>query len=413
MRAAILAIGDELILGQILDTNSAWLAGRLTELGIHVVRFETAPDQWGAIQEAIIRSAESAELVLITGGLGPTDDDLTRDALAAAMHETLVEDPAGITHLDQWFSGRSKPMPAMNRRQALRPQTAELIANPMGTAPGLRATLHGSTVLCFPGVPSEMRPMFETAIAPIACKTPRAIALERIATFGMGESTVAELLGKERMARDRNPTVGTTATGGIVSVRLRAEAKTHAEAQRLIAHEVDHVEQLLGSVVFGRGDIDFESAVGAMLRKQSLTLTTAESCTAGQIANLITRVPGSSAWYLGGWVTYANTMKRDQLGVGEAILETHGAVSEPVARAMAEGALKRSGADLAVAVTGIAGPEGGTAEKPVGTVWFGLAQRDRTTMTECYCFVGDREKIRSHAALYGLGLVRRRLLELI
>lgn len=410
MQAVILSIGDELVLGQTVDTNGAYLSAQLAELGVMTRYHATVSDNRADIAEAMRQACERAELVLVTGGLGPTDDDLTRFALADAMGCELVEDAQAVAQIERFFAQRNRTMHERNKVQAMRPAGAALLSDPPGTAPGIYAKVNRADVWVMPGVPWEMKAIWERHIEPtLTTQAGRVILTTKINTFGKGESDVAALLG-DLAARDRNPLVGTTVAGGVVSVRVRSEfAETH-EAQAQLDATIAEVQSVLGDLVFSRDDEAMADVVGALLHKRSETLATAESCTGGLIGQMLTSMPGSSDWYAGGWVTYANEMKANQLGVPMGVIEQHGAVSEPVAQAMAEGALERSGAEHALSVTGIAGPAGGTDDKPVGTVWFGLASRGGDTQTLHRCLPGDRAAIRQRAALGALNLLRLRLL---
>lgn len=415
MHAVLLSIGDELALGQTVDTNAAWLAARLARLGIPCKEHRTVPDGLDTIAQAIRQCAAIADLLIITGGLGPTDDDLTRPALAKAMGVDLVVDPASVEQIAAFFKGRGRVMPERNRVQAMHPATSAMIANTCGTAPGIEATLGQTRIFVTPGVPREMFAMYEQAIEPAIASnggSGRTILTTKINTFGQGESDIAEKLGP-LMARDRNPVVGTTVAAGQVSVRIRAEYPTAGQAKQELEDTAKQVEQCVGAIRFGREDDTLQASLVKLLIEKKRAVATAESCTGGLIAGMLTDVPGSSSVVLGGWVTYANAMKTAQLGVDAVLLESHGAVSEPVVRAMAQGALQRSGADLAIATSGIAGPGGGTDEKPVGTVWFGLSWREGDAVrTEARVakFNGDRETIRDRSVKGALQLVRLHVL---
>lgn len=415
MPAILLSIGDELTLGQTVDTNAAWLAGRLSALGIACAEHRTVPDDLDAIAAAIQQAAERAELLIITGGLGPTDDDLTRPALAKAMGADLIEDPESVHHIASYFEGRGRTMPERNRVQATHPQTSTMIHNTCGTAPGIRASLGGCGVFVTPGVPREMVAMFERDIEPAIKQlagTARTILTAKINSFGSGESDIAERLGG-LMGRDRNPVVGTTVSNGYVSVRVRSEHDDPARARAMLDDTVRQVEDHVGALAFGRDGDTLQQAVIRLLTEGGKTAATAESCTGGLVAGMLTDVPGSSAAVLGGWVTYANEMKTAQVGVPADLIERHGAVSAPVVEAMARGALERSGADYALSTSGIAGPGGGTGEKPVGTVWIGLAWRDNgqaRSFARLAHLPGDRETIRDRSAKCALQLLRLHLL---
>ncbi len=411
MEAIILSVGDELVLGQSLDTNSAYLSGQLARLGIGTLYHQTLSDDRRAIAGAITAAAQAAERVIITGGLGPTDDDLTRQALADAMNAPLVQHEPSLDALAAFFAQCRRPMPEKTRVQAMHPQGTQMLTNTCGTAPGIRAKLHRAVIYAIPGVPNEMVAMFEQSIRPEieAGLVRRAVILTtRINTFGLGESTVAQKLG-ELMDRPRNPQVGTTTADGIISVRVRSRFDDPNQAQRELERTVTQIDERLGPIVFGRDEQSLQQSAIALLQQRGLRVATAESCTGGLLGKMLTDVAGSSAVYVGGWVTYTNRLKSEQLGVDQTLVTQYGAVSEPVVRAMAAGAIERSGADLSLAITGIAGPDGGTPEKPVGTVWIALGDAGRV---EAYLFhlPGSRQAVRDRAAKTAVQLLRYRLL---
>jgi nicotinamide-nucleotide amidase len=418
---AILAIGDELILGQKTDTNTAWIADQLTARSLRVLEHVTVDDDQTLIAEAMRRLAHRADLLICTGGLGPTADDLTRQGLAAAMGDQLVEDAPSLAAIEAWFRGRGRDLPPANRVQALRPSRGRSLPNPHGTAPGLagRLELDGRAcdVFCLPGPPREMRPMFEAEVLPALRVPPgRRVRTRMLHTFGLGESEVARRLG-DLMDRDRSPLVGTTASGGVVTCRIRFEGDADEEEALARLDEAEaQVRTRLGPVVFAKDTPStdaLERAVVQRLRERSESLVVAESCTGGLLGERLTRAPGSSEVFLGGWLTYSNAMKRELLGVDERALDEHGAVSEPVARAMARGALRASqsagGADHALAITGVAGPGGGSDDKPVGTVWIARASRDASDDARLFRFGGDRLAVRHWSAVTALGLLRLHL----
>ena len=483
-RAVIVSIGDELVLGQSLDTNSKWLSEELLARGVRPVRHVTVEDEEGAIAGEILRAGGEAELVVVTGGLGPTADDLTRAALALAMGAGLVTDAVALAQLEGWYASRNRRMPEVNRVQALRPAGAECLENLHGTAPGLRGVVGGADVFCLPGPPREMRPMFERFLVPAI--VPGVVVRTRLVrTFGLGESRVAELLG-ELMERGRNPLVGTTAQAGLVTVRMRSEggARQRDEGGRMKDEperpsvgaggaprgrprgesewELDETERVvrgrLGAAVVtpvgGDGELELAEVVVGMLKERGERLAVVESCTGGMVGERVTAVVGSSAVFCGGWITYANAMKVGQVGVPEGYFPevregAPGAVSAEVARAMGLGGLQRGlwelgggvqgegaqsapprrggggvegegaqsappqrtrrGVDHCLAVTGIAGPDGGTAEKPVGMVWICRASADGTVDCRRFMFGGGREAVREWAAVTALGMLRLKL----
>jgi len=415
MPAILLSIGDELTLGQTVDTNAAWLSGRLSSLGIACREHRTVPDDLDQIAQTIAECAQQSDLMIITGGLGPTDDDLTRAALAKAMGVELIEDPASVEHIEGYFKGRGRTMPARNRVQATHPMTSTMIDNTCGTAPGIHASLGRCEIFVTPGVPRELFAMYERDIEPkikAHVSSVRTILTAKLNSFGSGESDIAERLGT-LMARDRNPVVGTTVSQGLVSVRIRSEHNDAAQAKAMLDDTLALVQDKLGPLGFGQDEDTLQQAVIALLIEQGKTVATAESCTGGLIAGMLTDVPGSSAAVLGGWVTYANAMKTQELGVPTELLDQHGAVSQPVIEAMALGALNRSGADYALSTSGIAGPGGGTEDKPVGTVWIGLAYRDGDTarvVSRLASLPGDRQTTRDRSAKCALQLLRLHLI---
>lgn len=412
--AAILSIGDELARGEAVDTNSAWVAQRLVERGVRVIEHRTLPDDLSAIAAAFGELAARVELIISTGGLGPTDDDLTRPALAAALGESLAEDAGALARLEQRFARSNRALLPANRVQAQRPESGRCLDNDHGTAPGLAATLRSAgrtcDVFCLPGPPNEMAPMFERAVAP-ALRPPagRVIVTRELHEFGLPESAIPALLGG-LMERGRNPGVGTAARTSYVTCKIRFEGPA-ADAAPALDEAERTVRGALGPYVFADGAGTLAGAVLATLRERGETLVTAESCTGGLIAAALTDIAGSSDVYVGGVVTYSNELKSALLGVPASVIAEHGAVSEPVARLMAEGALARAReagrpATRALAVTGVAGPGGGTADKPVGTVWIAHAHQGARTDAMLFRFPGDRAVVRDRTMHAALGMLR-------
>lgn len=424
MNAIVLSIGDELVLGQTVDTNSAWLSARLVELGIRTLYHQSIADDQAAIAHALQQAAKQAALVLVTGGLGPTEDDLTRQALAQAMGQPLVESAQAWVDIQRFFVSRGRPTPEANRVQALHPAGTTILPNVTGTAPGIAARLDSAAVYLMPGVPREMKEMWRLSVLPAiersleasSDSSPRLYILTtKINTFGLGEAQLGERL-RILMARDRNPTVGTTVAQGIVSVRIRSEFPSLDTARSALQQTAEQVEQTLGPIVFSRDEVPLQQATLELLRTRALTVATAESCTGGMLGQMLTDIPGSSENYVGGFVSYANEVKVHALGVPAALIESHGAVSDPVARAMAEAALQRTGAQVALSITGIAGPSGGTEDKPVGTVHIALARRLSDQSISCQSrmlrLLGNRSEIRDRACKSALQMLRFHLLGL-
>lgn len=422
MTSIILSIGDELVLGQTVDTNSAWLSTQLAAVGCDILAHLTVPDAQHAIEQAMRQAVGRCDVLVVTGGLGPTEDDLTRQALAALLNQPLEVNDTWLAELERFFKQRGRPMPLSNRIQAMIPRGARMIFNHNGTAAGIDATYQSPDqktvcrLFCMPGVPGEMKRMFERDVRPhLQQAAAGAIILSRtLHTFGQGESTIAEKLGTQMM-RDRNPSVGTTVSGGVVSLRLNARFPSHAEAQAQLDHITQACYDALGDLIYGQDQDTLQSVVAHQLLHPSsamphpYSLTTAESCTGGLLAKYLTDIPGSSAYFTQGFITYANEAKTGLLGVSPALLQQFGAVSEPTAQAMAQGARQRAQSDFALAISGIAGPEGGTPDKPVGTVCIALATPQATT-ARTFLFSGDREMIRDRSAKMALSLLRYHLL---
>lgn len=406
--AWIVSIGTELTAGQTVDTNAAWIAARLVELGIVTERHVTVPDALGPIRDVLREATRAVKTVVVTGGLGPTPDDLTRNAVAAVAGVPLETDEAIVEHLRAYFAERNRAMAETNLVQAQVPQGAQPIQNPRGTAPGLDMTIGDARVFVLPGVPSEMRGLFADYVAPVLRRmAEQVIRTRRLNVFGMGESDVAVRIG-ELMSRGRNPEVGTTAADGVIGVRLTVRAADTASADALLDETEAELRTQLDDVVFSVDDVTVAEALEMELARSHATLATAESCTGGMIGKLLTDVPGSSAVYLGGVVTYSNTAKAALLNVPTELLARHGAVSEPVAAAMAQGAVARFGSTHAVSVTGVAGPGGGSDEKPVGLVFIGVSSPEATIVRRrLFGATTSREVIRMRAALTALDGVRR------
>lgn len=428
MRAIILSIGDELTLGQTIDTNSAWLAQHLAAVGYKPVAHLTVPDDQAAIRQAFEESVGRCDVMIVSGGLGPTEDDLTRQALAEFLDRPLELNDAALENVTRFFKALRREMPPRNQIQAMLPHGTEMIENTAGTAPGIYCNYQSGDqkTLCpifiMPGVPKEMKVMFERSVLPRITKAEwgradsisSVILSKTLHTFGLGESAIADKI-PELMRRDRNPSVGTTVANGYVSLRINAYANSREQAERELAAAEEAARAALGKLIWGEGDDTLQDVVAALLKAHNKSVTTAESCTGGLLAKFLTDVPGSSAYFKQGWVTYSNEAKADLLGVDADLIKAHGAVSDAVAREMAVGALKRASADFALAVSGIAGPDGGTAEKPVGTVAIALARArgeggavDAHART--FIFHGDREMIRDRSAKMAMTMLRYHLM---
>jgi len=410
---AIVAIGDELLLGQTVDTNSAWLAEQVAEIGLRPVLHLTVGDDAERIAWALRTAADTARVVLVTGGLGPTADDLTRQGLASAMGVQLHLDEECLRQIREYFAWRGREMPEANRSQAMIPAGAAAIRNSCGTAPGIRAELGGSLVFVMPGVPREMREMFQNSVRPELTRLAggRAIVSRTLLCYGAGESDIASKIS-DLMARGRNPAVGTTPQETIIGVRIVAEGASPEEARRLAAETEREVRRRLGDLVFGEDGETLADAVARLCFETGCTVATAESCTGGLIAKSLTDISGSSRYFVRGYVTYSNSSKVELLAVPDELIRTRGAVSAEVAEAMAKGCRLRSGVDYALAVTGIAGPTGGSAEKPVGLVYIALDGPDGCEVRQ-FRFGEhlERWQVRDRARKAALNMLRLALLK--
>ncbi len=439
VKAEIITIGDELMRGEIIDSNKARIAERLLSLDLDCRHQVSVLDDPADMRDAFLRAAARSDFVFVSGGLGPTRDDLTTEVLAETFGRKLELDEVSLAAIEAFFARVGREMVDTNRKQAYFPSGADVLPNPIGTAPGFAIEVPGgssgvpgaseessraageawSTVFfSMPGVPRELDKMMDEQVLPrvearLAQAEASGVSQRRIvraallATFGLGESTLeAEL---RDLLRDGEVELGFRTSFPDNFLRPVARAKTLEQADALIAEATRAIRERLGPVVYGEGKDTMESVVGRLLIEHGQTVATAESCTGGLIAERFTDVPGSSAYFLGGVVSYSNAAKTALLGVSEEILETHGAVSEPVVRAMAEGVRERFGSDFGVATSGISGPDGGTAEKPVGLVWIALATKGRTH-TDSFVFQVDRSRHRRLTAQVALDWIRRSLI---
>lgn len=427
MNAAIISIGTELVTGQTKDTNAAWLAEQLTRRGVEVVRHVTIGDDQERIATALRHALAAAELVIVTGGLGPTADDLTRQALSMAIDQPLDENADALQQIIRFFEQWQRPMAESNKLQALIPRGCIVIPNSRGTAPGISYRQDHRQLFALPGVPGEMKAMFEATVAPAigpaigkAC-----IRSGRLLAFGIGEARVGETLA-DMMRRGRNPLVGTTASDAVISIRILAHASNEKDAEHLLQVDLAEVRNRLGHVVFGQDDETLEGCVAKLLVQRGLTISTAESCTGGLLSKRLTDIPGSSAYFLRGYVAYSDQAKTDLLAVPRTIISSSGSVSEGVACAMARGCRVAAHSDLAVSITGIAGPTTGIAgptsgiagpaggsppAKPIGLVYVGLA--DATKVKVKQLLLGEhlmRDEIRDRACKSALNMLRLSLL---
>ena len=380
MTAEIFCIGTEVLIGDIVNTNAAYIARRLSESGINVYYHSVCGDNNGRMKECLDLALSRSDLVITTGGLGPTYDDITKEMVAEKFGLELVLDKDILAKLEEYFAKSGRVMTDNNKKQAYIPEGAHVFSNMFGTADGIAVTKYNKTVIMLPGPPREMKPMLDNQVIPyLAANTDHILVSSNVNIFGMGESSVENALA-DLMKTSTNPTVAPYCGNGEVRLRVTARGKDEAEAKAIIAPVVDKIKEVIGDFVYGVDVPSIESIVVEKLKERHMTVAFAESCTGGLISKRITDVPGASEVFGFGFCTYANEAKMKILGVKEETLAAHGAVSEETAYEMAQGALNVSGADIAVAVTGIAGPGGGTPEKPVGLVYMGVATKNGVTV---------------------------------
>ncbi|HUX10929.1 MAG TPA: competence/damage-inducible protein A [Terriglobia bacterium] len=409
MDAEIIAVGSELLTPHRHDTNSLYLTGKLNSLGIEVL-FKTVVGDDAERLAAVFRTAlERSELVILMGGLGPTEDDINRQVVAGVLGRALHEVPEIIERITARYARTGRQMPANNARQALVPEGAEWLPNKQGTAPGIWIEHEKKIVLLLPGPPRELEAMFEAQGLPRLKNlvSGNQIRTRVIKVAGLPESEVDQRIAPIYKPYE-NPSTTILSTAGAIEVHLRAHAPTAEQAEALLDELTDKIEPALGDHIFSTSGETLEEVVGMYLVMRQKTLATAESCTGGLLSERITRVAGSSEYFLGGAVCYSNEMKTRFAGVSPRLLETYGAVSKPVAQALAEGIRLKTGASIGLGITGIAGPGGGTAEKPVGLVFIALADERGTEVRE-FRFPGDRERVRLLTSQFALEMLRRRI----
>lgn len=409
-RIQLLLTGNELMSGDTIDSNSALIARRLGELGLPVARKVTVGDDITLLERELRQMSAESDLLLVNGGLGPTIDDLTAEVLARAAGVPLREHPEALAHLQAWCERRKLELNAANRKQALLPAGAEVAPNPIGSAVGFALKLGDCRVVCTPGVPGELTAMLEGILADVrqrwGLQSKRHIL--RLQTFGLGESTAQQLIADACPDWPEEVELGFRAGAPQLEIKLAVNRAEHLPLRQRCREQL---EALFGDHIIGEGDTTLAGRVLELLQARGATLTTAESCTGGRIASLLTQVPGSSAAFHAGFVTYHNDIKHSVLGVSEDSLQRHGAVSEAVVREMALGALDRAEADYAIAVSGVAGPDGGTEEKPVGTVWLAWGGAD-SLRTRCLHWPVERSLFQTMVSAAALDAIRRLLLGL-
>ncbi len=410
MKAVIISIGEELLTGLTVNTNAAWIAMQLNHAGIEVIETRVVTDNTDDILRTLRSVEQMVPLVLITGGLGPTRDDVTREVLCRYFDASLVLDQQVLDDITRFFAMRGRKITDINRGQALVPDKAEIIRNPYGTAPGFWFKKEGRSVIAMPGVPYEMKEMVNKHIVPALMKKPREQYLvhKTILTHGIGESYLAERIAGWEDNLPENISLAYLPSAGIVKLRITAKGQHEQPLHKAIEEQVKKLLQLVPEYVWGYDNDTLEGVTGQMLKDQGKTVSTAESCTGGYIAHKITSIPGSSAWFAGTIVAYHNRVKQEILNVSPQLIRTHGAVSRKVAEEMAENVKKLLNTDYAIGVTGIAGPDGGSKEKPVGTSWIAIATGSGVNSRK-FKFGDNRERNISRTANAALAMLIEQL----
>lgn len=410
MVAEIISVGTELLMGQTLNTNARFLARECAACGVEVYHQATVGDNPDRLREAIELALSRADLLLLTGGLGPTQDDITKEVAASVFGQELVLHQPSQDDIIERLRAYSRTITPNNEKQAMIPVGAVILKNGVGTAPGCILRKDNKEIVLLPGPPKECEPMFLNEVLPYLEQKSGARFYTRILrVYGLGESRMEYEL-RDMIAAQTNPTIAPYALEGEAMLRVTARAETEAQGRELAAPVVQEIQERLGDVVYSIDNETLEQVIGRLLAERSATLAVAESCTGGMLAAKIVNVPGSSAWFMEGFVTYSNDAKVRRLGVSAETLARHGAVSLETAREMAENLRQAAGVDYALSVTGVAGPDGGSAQKPVGLVYIGLATPRGVDVTEAR-LTGDRQQVRLRSAMTALDLLRRELLK--
>lgn len=409
MKVHIITVGDEILIGQVVDTNAAWMAQQLNLIGARVIRKITVGDVHDEMVSAIRNAFESAEVVLMTGGLGPTKDDITKKAIADFFGVDMVFHQETYDRIVALFDARNISLKPSHRAQCYMPANAQLLFNKMGTAPGMWFEYNGKVLIAMPGVPYEMEyVMAHEAIPRLKAYFPgELIAHRTILTVGKGETDIASMIEPVENSLPSNVKLAYLPALGQVRLRLTGIGGDEQSLNKILDEKAAEIEAILADIVYGRDDQQLEAVIGRMLLANNLLLGTAESCTGGYIAHRLTSIPGASAYFKGSIISYANEIKVDNLGVHPTTLQEQGAVSEQTVKEMVEGALKALKADIAIAVSGIAGPDGGTPDKPVGTVWIAVGNHQQIKTRKIFTGRTDRLKNIQYAALMAMDILRR------
>jgi len=408
-KASIVSIGNEILSGQTVDTNAAHLSAELLSIGVPVVSSYAVGDEIERIVRALELAGSDADVTIVTGGLGPTDDDLTRKAFAKFLGVELELHDELLEKMQEYFARRNFQMTAKNEVQAYLPAGAGALPNNRGTAPGIRAEANGKLFFALPGVPPEMKHMFAESVMPELRELAggQAVVIRKLRCFGAGESTIAQQIGTI-MQRGRNPLINCTVHLGVITLHIVATAEDSETARQMALKDEESLRDTLGELVFGTGRQNLAEVVGEELVRQGKSITVAESCTGGLVAKLVTDIPGASEYFTRGWVTYSNDAKSSELGVPAELIARHGAVSEQVARAMAQGARRKARTDFAIGITGIAGPGGATEQKPAGLVYISVDSEHGCETKRCL-FPHERHFVRQRSAQTALNMLRLKL----
>jgi nicotinamide-nucleotide amidase len=412
MNAIIITIGDELLIGQTIDTNSAWIGSELSRSGFDVNRIISIHDRREDILTTLGEVTGKTDVVAITGGLGPTSDDITKQALCEFFNTPLVTNEKVLRHITEMLKKRRFTMNDNNRRQAEVPEACRILENDRGTAPGMWFEKEGTIFISMPGVPYEMKYLMSAHVIPELNKrfTSQVIIHKNIMTYGSFEARLAEMLSGFESELPPEIRLAYLPSSGIIKLRLTAKGTHRIQLEKILEETVKKLYSIIPQYIYAEDEEPLEKVIGRLLNENKKTICTAESCTGGEIAHMITRVPGSSAYYKGSVIAYANTVKKNLLSVSGTLIEQEGAVSEEVVKAMAEGARKKFKTDFAVATSGIAGPGGGTVEKPVGTVWIAVASAEHT-IAVMHSFGNDRINNITRFSLASLDLLRREIVK--
>ncbi|HBX49306.1 MAG TPA: competence/damage-inducible protein A [Clostridiaceae bacterium] len=409
MNVEIISVGTELLLGNILNTDAQYISRRLSDIGLTVYFQTVVGDNKERLKKAFKTAYERADIIITSGGLGPTNDDLTKETGAEYFNKKLVLDEKSLDAIKEYFKSLNRKIGEGNKKQAYFPEDAIIIPNGNGTAPGCIIEDGGKVLINLPGPPSELIPMFENGVMPYLTKYQDGVIFSKVLRVcGIGESFVAEKI-KDILDKQTNPTVAPYAKEGEVTLRITAKGRDEEEAKRLIVPVEKEIRNILGDYVYGVGETTIEEVVSNMLIDKKLTLSVAESCTGGMIASRFINVSGASNFFIEGDVTYSNEAKVRRLGVKEETLKKFGAVSDKTAYEMAEGIARAAHTDIGLSTTGIAGPEGGTIEKPVGLVYIGLYFKGEITVKELH-LKGNRQRVRNEATIEAIDMLRRKLI---